>query len=293
MDGSTLLGVVAALGASLAYNGAIVVQGTRAQSVPAAEATGVRLMLRLVRDRVWLAGIGLDVLGFGLHALAMTLAPLTVVQPALALGLLLPLAVGAHAGHTTPRRREVLGVLAVMIGVTGVALLAPDRSDEAASGLRLGLALGTLVAVVGVTGVLTYVGRLGPGRTSAAAMLCTGVAYALSAVLMKLATNELDASLLISAGALALCVVAVDAFGLLQETQALQHRPASQVSAFVFGLPAVLPALLSPLAFGEEWSGTPGGGAVILAFLALTLSGAVVLASSPMVAAARHVEAPA
>jgi hypothetical protein len=292
MDGSTLLGVGAALGASLAYNGAIVVQGTRAQTVPAAEATGVRLMLRLVRDRVWLAGIGLDILGFGLHALAMTLAPLTVVQPALALGLLLPLAVGAHAGHT-PRRREVLGVLAVMIGVTGVALLAPDRSDEAASGLRLGLALGTLVAVVGVTGVLTYVGRLGPGRTSAAAMLCTGVAYALSAVLMKLATNELDASLLISAGSLALCVVAVDAFGLLQETQALQHRPASQVSAFVFGLPAVLPALLSPLAFGEEWSGTPGDGAVILAFLALTLSGAVVLASSPMVAAAKHVEAPA
>jgi hypothetical protein len=236
-------------------------------------------------------GIGLDLLGFGLHALAMTQAPLTAVQPALAVGLLLPLAVGAHAGGGMPRRREVAGVAAVIAGVTGVALLAPERSDEAASGLRLGLALGLLVSVVGVTGVLTYLRRLGTRRTSGAAMVCAGAAYALSAVLMKLATNQIDASLWIAAGGLALTVLAVDAFGLGQEMQALQRRPPSQVSAFVFALPAVLPALLSPLAFGESWSGTPGDGLVLVAFLAVAVGGAVALAGSPVVAAAKPAEA--
>lgn len=292
LSGSLLLGVAAALGATLSYNAAIIVQGKRVSAIAPEDATGLRLLRRLVRDRIWLAGFALDGLGLGLHTLALTQAPITAVQPTLAVGLLLPLAVGAHGGRRRPHARELLGVAAVLVGVAVVGVVAPDRSSAAAGVLEVALVVGSLGAVVAVTGVMTYRPRLGAARTSGAAMVCSGTAYALSAVLLKLGTNDLDEGLVLLAVAWGAAVLALDAFGLGQETQALQRRPPSQVSGFVFSLPATLPVLASPFAFGEDWSSTPGGGLLIVAALALTVAGAVALAGSPLVTAAKPVEAP-
>ncbi len=77
----------------------------------------------------WLLGTGLSILGFPLQVLALPLAPLVVVQPALAAGLLVLMflaqrMLGEHAG-----RYEYMAMGAIVIGVLGAALSAPPRRD--------------------------------------------------------------------------------------------------------------------------------------------------------------------
>jgi hypothetical protein len=72
----------------------------------AADGGGLRLSgwLRMVRAPRWLSGFGLTGLGAGLHACALGLAPLTVVQPVgvAAIALTTVLAVRSAGGRLTP-----------------------------------------------------------------------------------------------------------------------------------------------------------------------------------------------
>ncbi len=283
---SVALGVVVALAASALFNAGLLIEARRTRAIPPEEASGaIALLRRLVKDRVWLFGVSLDVLALPLHAVALLLAPVTVVQPTLAAGLLILLAAGRRSGHAATRR-EVGGVLAVIAGVTGVALLAPERSAEDGGLLALGLTLGVLGLVIAATALLGLRRGLGAGSSSAAAMIAAGLAYALSSVELKLMSNELSAGAWAAALAWLLAVVLTDGFGLTREMQSLQRRPATQVGPMIFALPVIVPVLLAPFLFGEDWAATPGHGLPLGLSVLATAAGAAVLAGSPMVAAA-------
>ena len=99
------------------------------------------LMRNLLGRARWLAGTGLSVLGWPLQVVALLLAPLVVVQPTLAAGLLVLLflaqrMLGEHAG-----RHEHLTMCAIVIGVIGAALTAPDRAPTQASDLTITIVL--------------------------------------------------------------------------------------------------------------------------------------------------------
>ena len=55
----------------------------------------------------------------------------------------------------------------------------------------------------------------------------------------------------------------------------------------IFVLPVIVPVLLAPLLFGENWAATPGGGLPLALSVLAAAAGATLLASSPMVAAAK------
>ena len=61
-------------------------------------------------------------LGWPLQLLALTLAPLVVVQPAMAAGLLVLLLLGERMLNEHAGRREHLAVCAIVLGVIGTAL---------------------------------------------------------------------------------------------------------------------------------------------------------------------------
>src|SRR5271166_931785 len=122
-----VLGIVAAVGASALYSLGIALQAMDARESPHEEHLRVALMMGLVRRGRWLLGTGLSMLGWPLQVLALLLAPLVVVQPALAVGLLVLLLLGEHAG-----RYEHLAMLAIIVGVLGTALFAPPRSASPA-----------------------------------------------------------------------------------------------------------------------------------------------------------------
>ena len=140
------LGIVAAVGASLLYNTSIALQALEAREVPGEHSLRPSLIGRLVRNRRWLGATGLGLLGWPLEIGALLLAPLTVVQPCLASGLILLLWLGATKLGEAPGRREAVAVTAIIAGIGGVAWAAPDRTTDHAGAGAIALALG-LVAI--------------------------------------------------------------------------------------------------------------------------------------------------
>jgi hypothetical protein len=53
----------------------------------------------------------------------------------------------------------------------------------------------------------------------------------------------------------------------------------------MFAVQVVVPVILAPLIFEESWSGTPGGGAVLVLSVLLAIGGVVTLAGSRAVGA--------
>jgi hypothetical protein len=127
-----ILGAVLACSASLLYNVGLAVQALDAREAPADESLRPALLLRLVRRPRRLAGTGLKLLGWPLQALALGLAPLAVVQPSLAFGLLALLAIGARTPGVRVGRRDVGATLAILAGVVVVAAVSGAASHDRA-----------------------------------------------------------------------------------------------------------------------------------------------------------------
>jgi hypothetical protein len=117
------------------------------------------------------------------------------------------------------------------------------------------------------------------------AIIAAGFGYAWTAIASKLLTDELsDGSLIVAAAWLA-TAAASEAVALLSEMSALGRRPATQVTPVMFAVQVVVPVILAPLIFEESWSGTPGGGAVLVFSVLLAIGGVVMLAGSRAVGA--------
>src|SRR3954454_2603944 len=140
------MGIVAAVIASLLYNTSIALQALEAREVPQEHGLHPSLLGRLLRNRRWLGATALGRLGWRSEIAALLLAPLTVVQPCLASGLLLLLWLGVTRMGERPGRRELIAVAAIVVGIGEVAWAAPARATDHAGSVTIVLAL-FLVAV--------------------------------------------------------------------------------------------------------------------------------------------------
>ncbi len=104
-----VLGILAAFGASTLYSLGIALQALDAREASRERSRcALALLGGLVRRSRWLLGTGLSILGFPLQFVALLLAPLVVVQPALAAGLLVLLFVGERLLDERPGRYEYM-----------------------------------------------------------------------------------------------------------------------------------------------------------------------------------------
>ena len=191
------------------------------------------------------------------------LAPLTVVQPALASGLLLLLVLGDRMLGERVGPLEVVAVLAIILGVAGMAWAAPEHTATTPASDRLAPALGGL----GLLALAPYVARRETAAASALLPLSAGCAYAWTGISSKLIADYLSSSMWAVALAWAAATGLVALFGLLSEMSALQRRPATRVVPVVFVVQITLPVVLAPLVSGESWASTPLGGVALLGFL--------------------------
>jgi drug/metabolite transporter (DMT)-like permease len=268
---SVVLGAIAACAASSMYNLGLALQALDAREAPAGDALRAALLLRLARRRRWLAGTALNVLGWPLQTAALLLAPLTVVQPALAFGLALLLVVGARHLHEPVGVREALAVLGILGGVALLAATAPDASTQHA-------APAALAAVLGGIGALALVPFALPGR-GVLMTLGAGAALAWSGLSTKLVADALHAGRPLLVLAWAAATGLASGIGLLAEMSALQRRPATQVAPVVFVVQVLVPVLAAPLLVGEHWHQVAG----VLAGIAVVVGCALALLRSPAV----------
>jgi hypothetical protein len=276
-----VLGIAAAVGASVLYNASIALQALEAREVPGEHSLRLSLIGRLLRNRRWLGATALGLAGWPLEIVALLLAPLTVVQPCLASGLILLLWLGAKKLGETPGRREWTAVAAIVVGVAGVAWAAPDRTTDHAGTGAIALAL----VLVAIPIAAPYALR---GRAAALGWLpvvSAGFGYAWTAIASKLLTDELAAGALLVAVAWLATAAASEGLALLSEMSALQRRPATHVAPVMFAVQVLVPVLLAPLIFGESWASTPLGGVALVGFIAIAVGGTVLLAGSRSVGA--------
>ena len=275
------LGIVAAVAASLLYNTSIALQALEARQVPSEHSLRPSLLGRLLRNSRWLGATALGFLGWPLEIAALLLAPLTVVQPCLASGLVLLLWLGVRKLGESPGRREALSVAAIVAGVTGIALAAPDRSTDHAGAASIALALALLALPI----ALPYLVRGTSAAAVTLAVFSAGCGYAWTSIASKLLTDELAAGTVLVGAAWLATAAASEALALLSEMSALQRRPATRVAPVMFAVQVLVPVVLAPLIFDESWRNTPLGGAVLAASVAVAVAGIVVLAGSRAVGA--------
>lgn len=279
------LGIAAAVIASLLYNTSIALQALEAREVPGEHGLRPSLLARLLRNRRWLGATALGLAGWPFEIAALMLAPLTVVQPCIASGLLVLLWLGATRLGERPGRRELFAVAAIVGGIAGVAWAAPDRSTDHAGAGAIGLAL----ALVGLPLIAPYVLRrplsANLHRLGLLATLSAGCGYAWTAIATKLLTDQLASGMLLVAALWLGTAAASEGTALLSEMSALQRRPATQVAPVMLAVQVLVPVALAPLIFDESWANTPLGGAALVGFIAVSLGGTVLLAGSKTVGA--------
>ncbi|MPR00370.1 hypothetical protein GB931_21090 [Modestobacter sp. I12A-02628] len=146
--------VLLALGSASAFAVSTVVQHRAASSVDSGQGAGrvLRLLQKLIRHPVWLAGQFAAVVGLTLHAFALHHGAVVLVQPLLSSGLVLSLVLGAvvdrlHPGRALPDRVQWAAAVVVVVGL-GVFLLAAHPGEgRGATDLALGLCVAAAVGV--------------------------------------------------------------------------------------------------------------------------------------------------
>src|ERR1700761_4236783 len=157
---SVLIGLLLALGTTVCYGAATVLQAAATRSVdPGSGDSGVdaALLLRALRQWRYLVGIGLDGLGFVLQVAALRWVPISAVAAAFAASLAVTAIVAAWVLHTRLSRLEWAAVAVVCASLAMLGLAAgPEGSGHGPP--QLGWALLVIVAVVFIAGAAA--GRL-------------------------------------------------------------------------------------------------------------------------------------
>jgi drug/metabolite transporter (DMT)-like permease len=288
-----MVAVPLALGAAASFAVANVAQMRAVRRHPPTQDIDPGLVLRLIRQPLWLAGLGASVAGFGFQAAALWLAPVMLVQPLIVAELLFALPLAAMTAGGRLGRREWTGALLVTSGLA-VFLVIVRPSDAHATAPARTWAILFIVVALAVGGLL-HLGRRSRGivRTSALAA-AAGVAVGLLAALTKATTHDFSSH---GVGAIgtwnpwALAVVGVIGLSLVQN--AFRSGPlAVSLPLIDLGEPLVA-SLIALVAFGERLGPLGLRSWAELLFAAIIVAvGVAVLDRSPTVQAAQAGLAP-
>lgn len=178
--------VIAAAGATCTAL-ATAVQQRAARRAPRRRGLAPGLVRDLLRSRQWLLSwLGLA-LGYSCYLLALSMAPLVLVQPILLVGLVLGSLFAARLARRTPDRRLIAGSLLCLAGLSGL-LLAARPGAGTYFPVPVDAAAGVTGIVVGAGVLAALVGRRFPAWGFA---IATGALWGTTAALAKLVLAQL------------------------------------------------------------------------------------------------------
>ena len=270
-----LIGFVLALGCSVCYGTATVLQAVATRSVEAGSGSGVdaKLLLRALRQWHYLAGVGLDGLGFLLQVVALRLVPIYVVAAALAASIAVT---GVVSAWVLSARLSSVEWTAVGVVCTSLAVLAcaagPGHFRHAPAGL--GWALLGVAAAIFIAGAAA--GRLRDHPRALALGLCAGSGFGVVEVGVRLldVIDPTKRAFYLNPALYASALGAAAGFLLL--TSALQRGSVTTtVAAMVVG-ETIAPALVGAVWLGD--SARDGLGWLVVTGFVVAVAGTLVLA---------------
>ena len=188
---SLAVGVIVTVAAGVAFNLAPLAEAVAARREPARGGVGIGLLFRLARRPLWLWGLGCEVFGFLLEVVALAIAPLTLVEPLIGVGVVL-LALGANRwlGESLDGFGRI-ALATTVIGGLAVVVALRHRDQVGRIGSSLSLTILALVALA-VAGMAVSLARWGsanhrPNLVGLGFGLAAGVCNTLS----TLATHQI------------------------------------------------------------------------------------------------------
>lgn len=272
-------GIALALTAAVANAYAVVMQAAEDRRSSDEQAMRASLLVRLAHRPRWLAGAGLMVVAGVAQITALAFAPIAIVQPMLSTSQLVLLGVARFKLHERVGRSEVLGAVAIVAGLAAVVYAAPHQSSRSVGAAQLI----PPVAVVGGLALTAYL--TGRWRPSLRLLLVigAGLSYAFSDFVAKLLSDAASTDTWWLMGVWIALLLVVGAGAFLQETTALQHRPAVTVAPVIGAVKVPLPVLMALWAGMEPWNGSGAHIAILLGGLAVSAAGAATLGRSDVV----------
>jgi drug/metabolite transporter (DMT)-like permease len=274
-----LVGLGAALAASVLFNVGIVLQALDARAAPRALGYRFALLGRLARRPLWVLGLVLGVAGVWPQVIAYSHAPFVAVQPVLTVGLLLVLVLGIRILGESVGMREVAGVVAILGGVALVAWGAPQHSEAH----RSGVAVVAVVAGLCAVGCVPFALRGTRWDTGMLAIVATGCGFAATNVATKLLGDNFDLGHAVRVVSWGAVVVVMAVVATLTNMTAFQRRAATIVVPVSTSLQTFLPIVLEPLFLREHWGSASHDGLPIIVGLALALVGNVLITGTRVV----------
>jgi uncharacterized membrane protein len=282
-----------------AYNSAPVLLALEARS--RLDQRGTSLIAGVLQGSAGILGMVLTVVGWVLQLLALTRISVTLAWVLSTAGIIVLLLLSHWLLNEPIGRQQLLGILAITVGMTPVGLIHPARSTVLPALNQWLLLLFLLTPVV----LIPYAPQLlrSPHRSLLGAV-AAGTAYTVSTLLTKgLAdliargqfTNMLARVLdgawkqpwFLGAALLAVGIAVFSVLGFMDELDALQRGRASSVVPICAGLQTIVPILLAPAFFNEHWPAQLGARAILGAGILLVVTGSFVLSRSSAIERAR------
>jgi drug/metabolite transporter (DMT)-like permease len=248
--------VIAAVSAAV-FALSAVLQQRAARVMPRDTSLSIRLLIRLFRNPVWLAGIGSSALSFLLEAVALYFGPVATVQPVIVLDLVFALPLSVRLRGSKLGWRERLGTVAVVGGLIAFLAAAAPSPGTPVPGITAWAP--ALAAVALVAALAVGIGRLAAGTLRAVLLaVAAGVMFGLMSALTKTATTELShgiVNLLANWPPYALAVTALLALIVVQS--AFQSGPLAASMPILDTLEPLTAAGVGIAIFGESLRTAP------------------------------------
>jgi multidrug transporter EmrE-like cation transporter len=225
-----------------------------------------RLLARAIRSRQWVAGFVSMLAGLGLQVVALTLAPVSVVQPVLAGGIVALVVISRSVlGERLAGRERTAGLL-VLGAVIAIAISAGGTTNRLTRHVPGPTFAVFALAVGAAAAALLLGGRRFPHsspRGLALLALAAGLWYGLGSVAQKAVATEMVRRGLVSGGLRSLAspypwvFVIATAAGLVAFQLCLQRHPASLVAPLANVVSGTCAVLGASAVFSEAL--IPGG----------------------------------
>lgn len=258
--------------------------------------SGRARILPLLRDRGWLGGLGMLGAGTVLHVTALSLAPLTVVQPIGVLALPLAAMLDAHARRARLSRTAVAAIAACTLGVVGfVARAATITTQELGSRTALAQIVTMLIALAAGLAILSTASRTASRRMAVKAprrelvtlrsvrslgqITAAGSCFGFVAVLTKLLVAHFVAGDLAAVAPLAVpAMLAALGLGGWWAQQAHAGAPTEVVVAGLTVIDPLVAVGIGAAVLGEAAGAAPSAVLALLACGGLAAAGVITLA---------------
>jgi drug/metabolite transporter (DMT)-like permease len=259
-----LIGLAAALGAAVMFGVGSIRLAVGARRVPFADGVSLQLLRRMLRERAILQALGLNLVGFSFHLVALRSIPLFLAQTGIAASLAVTAILTVRVFGNRLTTSDWIAIAAVCLGLGLLAGASGDAGKVTVTGQADLAVVGAVVLLVVIAFGAT---RVGGGLGAAMVGLVAGIGFALVSISARLIPEITVTSVLSAPATFTLAISGGLAFFLY--SVALQRGSVMTATAPMIVMQTATPAAVGVLLLGD----TIRPGWSLAAALGVVLSG--------------------